>query len=174
MEQKNDTKEPVKSMQVKRIDLNKGIFEANGHTYRIEGNLSIERYAEFQILEKELAYGMNVQGMFEKMKSITKLLDKQRWVDAVVMLTDMTRGIAKLEEREPTVMKICALFINRDDEDRSTINQDMITQKINDWKTEGIAMADFFAVASNSVSGLLEIYRSVTRAISPSEETENL
>lgn len=151
--------------ELKRIDLNKGVFEANGHQYHIEGALSIERYAEFQILEKEMGYGMTFKGIYDKLEKIYTQLNKLKFADAAVELNNIMRGVAKLEEREPVVLKICALFINRADEDRTTINQDVITQKIADWKAEGVDMRDFFLVASNSVNGYLEIYKTVTHTI---------
>lgn len=155
---------------LKRIDLETGRFTANGRDYFIEGSLSIARYAEFQIYEKELAYGLTVKGLYEKLKAVNKFLDKIRFVDAVVAINDVMRGVMKLEEREPVVLKICALYCNTTDEDRTVINEDMITQKIADWKAEGIDMRDFFLLASNSVNGLLEIYRIVTLNISGPEK----
>src|SRR4051812_14569636 len=157
--------------ELKRIDFNSGKFTANGIDYQIEGNLSIERYAEFQVLEKELAYGTTFKAMYDKLVHLKDLMNKLRFVDAAVVLTDLLRGVTKLEEREPTVLKICALFINRTDEDRTTFTPDMITAKIADWKAEGMDMRDFFQVASSSVAGFLDVYRTVTRIISGQEKS---
>jgi len=152
--------------ELKRIDFTAGVFEANGTTYRIEGALTIERYAELQILEKELGYGLTFKGMYEKLEKLYQLINKQKFADSAVLVNDMMRGIVKVQEREPTVLKICALFINSDDEDRTAFTSDMVNKKIADWKAEGIDMRDFFTVASSSVSGFLEVYRTVTRIIS--------
>ena len=151
---------------LKRIDLNTGIFEANGTRYTIEGALTIERYAELQILEKELGFGLTFKAMFEKLQQAYNLLNKQKPADAAVLLNDMLRGMARLQEREPLVLKICALFMNTDDEDRSSFSADVYNRKIADWKAEKLDMRDFFTVASNSVNGFIEIYRTVTRIIS--------
>lgn len=159
----------MEKKQLKRLDLEKGIFEANGKTYHIEGGLSIERYCEFQLLEKEMGYGTTFKAMFENHKKLYGMLNKQRFADCAIEVYNMMKGIAKLEEREPTILKICALFINTPEEDRESISQDLITQKIQDWKAEGLDMRDFFHVASASVNGFLEIYRTVTRIISGEE-----
>jgi hypothetical protein len=151
---------------LKRIDLNTGIFEANGTRYTIEGALTIERYAELQILEKELGYGLTFKAMFDKLQQAFNLLNKQKPADAAVLLNDMIRGIAMVQQREPLVLKICALFMNTADEDRSSFSADMYNRKIADWKAEKLDMRDFFTVASNSVNGFIEIYRTVTRIIS--------
>lgn len=150
----------------KRIDFEAGTFQANGVNYTIEGALTIERYAELQILEKEMGYGVTFKGMFERLQNAYNLLNKQKFADAAVVINDIIRGVAKVQEREPTVLKICALFINADGEDRRALTEDMVNKKIADWKTEGIDMRDFFTVASNSVNGYLDVYRTVTRIIS--------
>lgn len=163
------TQQPTES-QVKFIDLEKGVFTANGNTYTIEGDLTIERYAEFQILERELALGISAKDLYSKLNELFTMVNSMQFADSAVMLNDLIRGQHKLQEREPTVLRICALFMNTPDEDRSVITNDMITKKIADWKAEGIAMQSFFAVASSSVNGFIEIYQRVTRIISGLEK----
>lgn len=158
--------QPENPAGLKRIDFDKGKFTANGQDYTIEGTLSIERYAELQLLEKELAYNFTVKGIFDQLRKMWELLNKMKFAETVVILSDLMRGAKKAQERQPTILKICALFINTETENRATITQDMIEKKINDWKAEGIAMQDFFVVASNSVTGFLEVYRTVSRIIS--------
>lgn len=155
---------------LKRIDFNAGTFEANGKTYTIEGALSIERYAELQILEKELAYGFTTKAIFDKIRQLWDNQNKLKFAENAVILHDLMRGVTKLEERTPTVLKICALFINTPEEDRTGLTREMIETKINDWKAAGIDMRDFFQVASSSVNGFLEIYQTVTRIISAQEQ----
>lgn len=157
------------SKELKRIDLNAGYFEANGKKYFIEGAMSIERYAEFQLYEKELAYGMTVKGIFDRLQKVYQLLNKMKFADSAVIIYDVIKGLAKLEDREPTVLKICALVINEENEDRKEFSTDMINRKISDWKAEGIDMQDFFLVASVSVNGLQELYRKVGRIMMGTE-----
>lgn len=158
--------------QLKRIDFETGVFEANGTQYRIEGALTIERYAELQILEKEMGYGVTFKGLYDKLEKLYSLLNKNRFADSAVLVNDLMRGVVKVQEREPTVLKICALFINSEAEDRTIFTQDMINKKIADWKAEGIDMRDFFTVASSSVNGFLDVYRTVTRIISAQPGSE--
>lgn len=160
--------------QLKRLNLNEPSFTANGKTYYIEQALSIERYCEFTILEKELGYGMNFETMLKKHKQLHSMLNKQELVSASVMVDSMVKGIAKLNEREPVQLKMCALFVNEENEDRAAWSADLYTRKIEDWKKEGIAVQDFFALASSSVSGLLESYSAITRAISQTNPDESV
>jgi hypothetical protein len=48
----------------------------------------------------------------------------------------------------------------------------MYNRKIADWKAEKLDMRDFFTVASNSVNGYIEIYRTVSRIISTQPGSE--
>lgn len=155
---------------LKKIDLEKGIFQANGKTYFIESSLTIERYVEFQILEKELGFGVSFKAMFDGLNELWGYLNKMQFAEAAVKLNNMLRGMAKIEEKEPAVLKICALYINEESEDRSVITQDMITHKIQDWKAEGYDMRDFFQLAFTLVPGFIDAYQRVSRIISGLEK----
>ncbi len=156
-------------MELKRIDFKAGSFTANGKVYTIEEGISIERYAELQLLEKEMAYGFTVKGIFDKLQTVHANMNKLRFVESAIILNDLMRGAAKLEERTPTILKICTLFMNTPGEDRTTISTDLMDEKITDWKKEGIDIRDFFTVAFSTVNEFLAIYQSVTRTISAME-----
>lgn len=153
--------------ELKRIDLNAGSFVANGTTYYIESALSIERFAEYQILEKEAGFSLNFKNIFQELKKVYDLLNGVKFVEASVSLHNLMTGVAKLEEREPTLLKICALFMNTKDEDRATINNDMIVKKIEDWKQE-YEIRDFFSFALSTVNGFTEIYAIASQLTSES------
>lgn len=148
-----------------KIDQQTGKFTANDINYTVTQFLSVERYCEFQILEKELAYGLSFEQMYRALDAAEKELNKQQFVNSAVLITDIKRGILKAQEREPTILKICALFINADGEDIRTFTQDMVDTKIHNWKAEGLNMNDFFIVAASTISGFLGIYQNVTRSI---------
>lgn len=139
---------------------------ANGTEYFIQSNLTIARFCEFQILEKELAFSMSFQSVFKEINEACEMMNEVRFVDVAVKLDNLRRGIAKLEEKEPTALKICTLFINEKNEDLSEWNNDIMTKKIEDWKAEGIAVEDFFQFALNSVGGFISIYKKMSEVIS--------
>lgn len=149
-----------------RLDFTKSSFMANGREYLIEKDFSIERYVEYQILEKEIGFGTSFRKLFEGLKNAREHLNNTHLVDAAVQIDNLMRGVAKVEEREPLVLKMCALFMNRAEENRHVITEDMITQKIEDWKAEGIAMTDFFTAALNSMDGYIEASKAITQIIS--------
>lgn len=149
---------------LQRIDFEAGEFLGkSGKKYIIESSLSVERYSHFQIYEKEMAYGLTVKGLFDKLKELYELQNKMKFADASVLVSDMMRGVIKIQERQSGILKICTLYINSEDEERGIINQDMIDAKIKDWAE--IDIRDFFAVAMRSVHGLIEIYQNVSQLI---------
>lgn len=142
--------------------------------YTVHNFLSVERYCEFQIFEKELAYASTFKTTFDKIKKALAQMNAMKMVDAIITLTDLVRGMVKVEEREPTVLKICALFINYEGEDIHSYSKDVEADKINDWKGAGVDMRDFFTVALHTVPGFLEIYakisQSITEALKPDQK----
>lgn len=153
-----------------RIDLNQGSFKANGKIYKVQSVLTIARFCEFQIMEKEIAFSMTFQKVFDEINEACEMFDASRsfgeMAEAKTKLDNLRRGIAKLEEKQPTALKMCALFMNTEDEDATIWNQDLMNQKIEDWTIEGIAIQDFFQFALNSVNGFISIYKKMSEAIS--------
>jgi len=145
-------------MNLKKLDPTKTEFTANGKLYKIETQLSIERFCEFQILEKEFAFSLDFKKLFSELLELRQLLNELKLVDGAVKLDNITRGLVRLEKKEPTALKICALFINTEDEDRSTITPDLISEKIDDWKKEGYDAQSFFSLALNTVNGFIDTY----------------
>lgn len=158
--------------KLKKLDLSKPYFEANGKKYLIETNLSIARFCEFQILEQEVGYSLTFRKLFDNLKELWELMNASKFVESSIKLDNLMRGIAKMEEKEPAVLKLCSLFINTENENRSEWNDDLATQKIEDWKAEGYEVDGFFQLALNFIDGFLPTYHKVTQSIS--EETESL
>jgi hypothetical protein len=62
-------------------------------------------------------------------------------------------------------MKICTLFMNTEDEDRTVWNNDVVMRKLEDWKQAGIDVNDFFDIALILVPSYIEIYNKFTQSI---------
>jgi len=150
---------------MKKIDFDSGKFEANGTTYYLESKLNVSRYCEFQILQAELSMGMTLKEIYDSMFTNRDLLNQMRFVDAAVFTDKLIMHTAKLKHKEPTVLKLCTLFINTENEDRSIYNNDMVVKKLADWKAENIDVEDFFAIALTLAPGFIEIYNNFTQNI---------
>lgn len=149
-----------------KIDLSTKSFTANGTRYYIEDTRSIDRWVFEQQLTIEAGFGVEFDEMLKAWKDVYGMLNKQNFADSAVTAYNMINGITKLFQREPTILKFCALFINTAEEDRRTIDSDMITRKIEDWKAEGLAIEGFFEFSLLRVRGLGEGYMKAIQSVS--------
>lgn len=145
--------------ELKQIDFNAGSFTANGKKYIIESSMSIERYAFYEKIEAELGFGRSFQEVFDVMKAAMIDINNHKQGEAYVKLYNATNGIVHIDKKKPHVLRYCALFINEENEDRRSINEDVINNKINDWQTEGFDYTPFFEFALISLPGFRDRYR---------------
>lgn len=160
-------------MEIKKIDLSARQFEANGKKYFIESSLSIERYAKYEEIETELGFGRGFAQVFDEVRAAMDDINKQKQGDAYVKLYNLVNGVQQLEIKKPSVFRFCALFINEENEDRATITDDVINQKINDWQAEGLDYEPFFSFAINSLSGFKDRYRKLIQGTLPEQNQES-
>lgn len=157
--------------ELKKLNPEARSFEANGKTYFIESNLSIARFHQYQILEKEAGFSVTFKTLISELKSIYDLLNNVKIADASVRLNNVIVGTAKLQEKENVLFKMCALFMNLEDEDRGEITDDMISAKIADWQNE-YESEGFFSRALNTVNGYFKHYAEMRQIISAVENRE--
>lgn len=141
---------------LKRIDFETGKFVANGVTYTIETEgLSFDRLEMYEQLEVELGLGMRLQTILKKLDEQKNCYDEGRHADAIIVNHELrTSAYHKLENKTNVAFEMCALFMNRDEEDRTVITKDMIKAKIDDWRRE-YAVTDFFSFAIASIPAYL-------------------
>lgn len=153
------------------LDPSQKTFEANGKMYYIESSISFDRYRDMQKMEVELSFASTMEHFREGIKKIYDTLNSRdgKMADAAVICHNLLLGAASLDEKwTPPVMKMCALFINTKDEDRTTINQAQIDEKINDWTMAGIDAVSFFRLALGSIPGFQSAYNEASQLGSPS------
>lgn len=142
-------------------------FKANGHNYVVRSRLGLARFEVFDESHPEITFGLGFEQLYNNLNACFDLLNKAKPADAAVRIHNMMNGIAtNLEKRENPVLKICTLFICREDEDLTTYDEALAKQKIEDWRIEGIDSEHFFSLAFNSVRNFMPIYRQVSQNIS--------
>lgn len=157
--------------QLKTIDINAKSFKANGKEYFIErGGLSQKRLIEFEKKQVSLGYGISFIELYENVKQIYELCNQSKTADIAVKSYNILKGIKNFEERNNQCLELCALFINTKDEDRRTINQDMIDQKLADWDEEGLDVVPFFQLGVGSIQDFSVAYKAVTLIVSEMEK----
>lgn len=145
---------------LKEIDFKEGSFTANGKKYYIETTLSYARWMEYEKLQVEIGFGLQISTMFDKLKECYQLLNENRFADSAVFIRDMMTGVANnIDSRTPTVLQMCALFINHENEDRRVYDNKLMDNKIQDWIDEGISMQSFFLLGLNLIPDYITILK---------------
>lgn len=151
-----------------RIDLSQGHFMANGNLYRIMiEDITLSRYEIYERYALEVGFGSTFEEIFETLKKIydtttTGESPLKALHEASLLAMNQLHGIKKYDEREPpSVLKFCTLFINKEGEDITKWSEHLAKEKINDWTKEGIAVQDFFLLASSAIRGFLDAFRVV-------------
>jgi hypothetical protein len=150
--------------KMRNIDFDSGQFEANGKIYYLENKLSVGRFCEFQILQRELWTGMTVQEFFKGFLDLEKLLNQMRFSDIAIFVNQVKTHMLKVKEKEPVMFKIATLFVNTEDEDRNKWDNDLVVKKLHDWKESGIDSQDFFHIALTLAPGFVEQYNNIIQS----------
>lgn len=139
-------------------------FTANGTTYHIESSISQSRWVEYQKLQVEIGYSITFEDLFNKLREAYDAANAQRLADVCVILYNIMHGVKKVAEADTdNIIRMCALFINYEGEDRRFITEADIEKKAKDWQQEGIDMSSFFQLAVHSIRGFAEIYSASTK-----------
>lgn len=161
------------------IDFEKGVLKTPKHKYKISKSLSLDRYMQFELLQPQAAYGITFNDFFEQDKKVIEHLNKTEWVNAATIVMNRQEQFRHLnDKRRHAMIQICALWLNREDEDLKTFDQTISDEKIQDWLESGVDYKDFFRLAVNLVPGLLEasqeVFQIISGAMGQVEETAQL
>jgi hypothetical protein len=154
------------ALQAKDIDISVKEFIANGKRYFIEDHISLDRLIKMELIEVELGYGRSLSEIMATQVAAMNDINKQQQGEAYIKLYNNVRSMEQMQQRMPYVLRFCALIINEENEDRKVITEDMINNKISDWRKEGLKPEPFFTITAKSSPGFLELYKKLTQNIS--------
>jgi len=160
-------------MEAKRLNFEKTpfSFEANGHTYHSTQTVCIDRFIELERLQAHVGFGKDFMYIYNKLKDAYDNMNKNKLADSAVIIHNLLNGIGQnLDKRDHPALRLCALFVNRDDEDATVLDEDLMDAKIEDWRKEGYNISDFFQLATRSVNGFYDALEEITQNISEVEE----
>lgn len=144
---------------VKPIPTDSPTFPANGKTYSITEEISVERWQHFEDLNALVGIGRSFNEIFTDIREAYEFLNKGKQADCAVKLHNLMTGVkSKLDGRHHPALMICALFINYEGEDTAIYDEKIQQQKINDWQTEGYDMKSFFQLAWRFVPKYIDVY----------------
>lgn len=133
-------------------------FTANGKKYIVGSSYTIGRLDIASVLEEEL---MSMSYNRDSKATMRKALDhfnKGEIADAVVVLHNKINAGYVASKVGHIALRVCALFINREDEDARYITEEQIKDKINDWSVEGLDAAPFLAFVFVLYRQLMQSY----------------
>ena len=153
--------------KLKKLDLSKDEFTANGTKYFIKNTLTVKRFIEYEKLQNHFGFGLGFQQLHDKLKDSIDLANKGKGVQAWNIIFNLVEGIAhRIDERTHPALLILSLFVVTEGEDLSTWVEKDQTKKFDDWNAEAIDINDFFELAVNLVRGFLPIYNEIIKDIS--------
>ena len=157
-------------MKLKTLDFSKDHFEADGRKFFIEKEVSFDRFMKHEDFEVEMGYNLTWEKLFQEDKECYELLNKSKPIDVGIIIHNRMNKIkTRLEDRVHPAWKICALFINEKDEDRTVFDELVMKSKIDAWKKE-YSVLGFFHLAVNLVRDFIPIYEEVLKSISEAEK----
>lgn len=142
---------------LKKIDIiANGEFVANGKTYFLEPQISIERFKKMNEFEIELSFATTFKKHYASLRELKDIMNQARFVDGAVKLNNIMVGMHRVLDNtnHHPILKYCALILNTDDEDRKAYDEKVMNDKIKDWQEEGVPIESFFSVALHTVNGL--------------------
>ena len=147
---------------LKRIDFEKGWFEAGGKTYYIQTSLSFNRYKKFIQFHHQLAFGADVSAHLKFVEFVLSTLSgpltgmniHRIYENAMNVQNAYKNFIAK--DMQP-VFEFLSLFINYAGEDISQWDERLAQEKINDWKDYDVN--DFSLLLSMLLPDLRQKYQ---------------
>lgn len=155
--------------QLRSIDWNQQSFTANGKKYLLEKHLSIQRAVYAEAARIEMESGLRLGKYTEDWQKIWDLLndkDRSHFADISVIVHDHLRSFNNFLQDVHPVLKVAACFINEENEDRRSINDDLVNKKVEDWMEEGITMSSFFLLVLSFLRIEAEGLKSITDRIS--------
>ena len=176
MDEKQNVTEPT-WVGLRKLDPETRSFEANGQRYTAVTSLTVERYEAYELYQAEIGIGRTFEEIQASINRAFELCNevatgKKVFAELAVLLHDLSIGCTLVGTTQPhAVLKLCALFLVREGEDLRTIDDQLVQDKITDWKEAGIDMGYFFAFALRSIPGFLAAYRAASQSSSPKGTT---
>lgn len=151
--------------ELKKIDFSKGYFEADGAKWYITDGISVARYQVFEELSLQFAFNATFAEIFKQLRILWDNQNAMKFAENAVILHNLMMGIVEMEQKKhPVALRICALFINEENENIVEYSEVKMDEKIERWGKE-VDVTPFFLLACNLVSGYLPAYEIVSKDI---------
>ena len=133
-------------------------IELNGNEYYIEYRLTAERHKRLRSALVKIQFGeeYDIAKILSNAKNAYKDFNESKVADGTVKLYNLIKHAETYELTEDPALEACALFLMRKGEDVTKVDESLIKEKIEDFKSEQIARESFLALAFSIQNGLKE------------------
>jgi len=157
--------------KLRRIDFEKEkYFECGGRKFWQDDAPSFVRYRIAQKIMLEFGYSATFIDIFNNLKKAIDFYNKHDYFNMSVTIYKIQEGIVNLDEKEDPALRLCALFLNEQDEDTTKYNEAEMQSKIDCWASE-LEVGPFVCLARDIVADWMPTYQLVIRSgLTPNPE----
>jgi hypothetical protein len=148
------------SNEIKMVEIEPGkTFMANSRRYIVSDSFSIGRLAKIEELEEEMNMFSDKKTCHAVMLAAMGKINELNPGDAYALMYNKIEADRRNVKIAPYALRICAVYINREEENLGDITDTSIAEKINDWSEEGLDIRPFLAFAVSVFRELLQSYK---------------
>lgn len=159
-----------------KYELVNGQLTVGGVVYFMEADISIERFNAYQRWETEAAFGLTYKQMMGNWRKVWDALQEgNRNGEISVIAYNTMQGITRQDENDVACLKLCSVFLNTKDEDRTGLDLVVVDRKIQHWRESGVPIQFFIQLSAILISGFIADYNAISQGItsgSPTTESE--
>jgi hypothetical protein len=137
-------------------------FDCGGKKFTVNDSLSFARYRESQKIMLEFGFSASFVDIYNNLKSCTEAFDKGKYFDMATIIYKVMEGVKNTIDKDEPSFRLCALFINEEEEDPTIYNELIMKKKIECWSKE-LDVSPFFYLAASLVEGWMNAYESTIR-----------
>lgn len=153
-------------MKIKEIDVTdvteNGLKGASGKIYRFSSTLNVDRFRRVQEMIVELEFGVTPESIYQRLNRAITVFDKKGPYSGMAELYKIQEQFYLSLTRGEVAMKLCALFLNTDEEDPTVATDEMIEAKVRDWRL--YEYTGFFQLCTSIIPGFRECLEESVRS----------
>lgn len=148
---------------LRSIDFSKEkYFECGGKKFYIRESLSFTRYKEMQKIMVEFGFSATFDDIFKKLKESVESYNKLDFFNMSVTIYKILEGVKDIQTKDDPALRLCALFIDEENEDPTKYDESQMKAKIDCWGSE-LEVGPFFYLATSLVPTWMYAYQAVIR-----------
>jgi len=157
---------------MRTIDFKEKKFECGGRTFYVQDSLSFNRFRELQRISIEFGFSTTFVELFKEIqKAYDFVQTNKNWGDLAVTLYNLLHGVSSIDNKDAAALRLCALFINEENEDVTVFDEAKMKGKIECWSKE-LDVSPFFHLAASLVQGWMPAYNITIRNTSDVEKVK--